>query len=534
LKLSLRARVLLLLALFNAVTFAVATPFLYQRLATENELSAEKEIGTLVRATVRPEGDLNVLRILEWPTWPVVADAMVVDQNLEVQSDGRLRSNGVVLNPVGSSQRTADFDTQSVLAAAKLAIDSGSAVDGVMGGRTVPIEGPNGIWGACWLRRAAPLDLAPIFISLLPWFLLSTLLLTGVTFFSLRQLVLKPVEELVDGARRVQLGDLETRLVEPRRQDELADLVRSFNAMTATVRGFNDRLKKEVELATTEAERSQAIAMTQRRLAAMGELAAGIAHEINNPLGGLMNAVDALQRGTMPPEKVDEYLRLLSTGLERIGMTVGQLLRFTPRESSLEPVNLVAVALDALALVRHRAKHEGVLTSLSLPGHPAEDLTAEPDRERAAELAEDRGVPFVQGARHELGQALLNLLVNALDAIREVPRDESMPPARIDLSLSVVPRGLELVVRDNGPGVAPDRLTHVANLFYTTKDVGKGTGLGLSMVHNIVDAHGGEVEITSQLGQGFVVTLLLPITKGGLPASGQTSDGSGDFRGTSS
>jgi len=509
-KLSLRVRVLLLVALFNAVTFAIAAPVLYQRLANDNELSAEKEIGTLVRATMRPAGDLNVARILQWASWPVVEDAMVVDRNLEQLEPGVLRTRGVVLNPVGASHRPSDFDTQSVLAAAKQAIETRRTVTGVLGGRAVPLEGPDGIWGACWLRRK-PLELKPVFFNLMPWFLLSTLLLTGATFFSVRQLVLKPVEVLAEGARRVRLGDLETRLTEPKRQDELADLVRSFNAMTDTVRGFNDRLQEEVERATTEAERAQAVAMTQRRLAAMGELAAGIAHEINNPLGGLMNAVDALKGGTLPREKVEQYLQLLETGLERIGQTVGQLLRFTPRESQTESVNLVAVVVDAIALIRHRARREGVQLLLSVEGLSAADLTEELPRERIAELSDPAKLPSIFGARHELGQAVLNLLVNSLDALAEEERASTEAPASIEVKVGVSEGTLNLVVEDNGPGVERRTLAHVADLFYTTKDVGKGTGLGLSMVHNIVDAHDGELHFESAPGSGFRVQMNLPV-----------------------
>ena len=509
-KLSLRVRVLLLVALFNVVTFAIAAPVLYQRLTSENELSAEKEISTLVRATMRPAGDLNVARILQWASWPVVEDAMVVDRNLELETSGELRPSGVVLHPVGSSHRPADFDTQSILRAAKRAMETRRTVADVLGGRTVPLEGPEGIWGACWIRRKPQLELKPVFLSLMPWFLLSTLLLTAVTFISLRQLVLKPVEVLAEGARRVRLGDLETRLAVPARQDELADLVRSFNAMTDTVRGFNDRLQEEVERATTEAERAQAVAMTQRRLAAMGELAAGIAHEINNPLGGLMNAVDALKGGKLPPEKVEQYLELLRVGLERIGQTVGQLLRFTPREAQTEAVALGAVVVDAVALVRHRARREGVQMLLTVPELGECDLTEEPPKELLDQLTNPPSLPPVHGARHELGQAVLNLLVNSLDALEGQERESFAPPAAISISLSLVEGGLELVVEDNGPGVERRTLPRVADLFFTTKEVGKGTGLGLSMVHNIVAAHEGELRLSSEPGGGFRVEVTLP------------------------
>ena len=104
--------------------------------------------------------------------------------------------------------------------------------------------------------------------------------------------------------------------------------------------------------------------MTQRRLAAMGELAAGIAHEINNPLGGLQNAVVTLGRTDLAPEKRERYLGLLSDGLTRIGETVHRLRRFTPRSAPHEPLPLVDVARDSIDLVRHRADRAGVELAL--------------------------------------------------------------------------------------------------------------------------------------------------------------------------
>src|SRR5439155_14452704 len=120
-------------------------------------------------------------------------------------------------------------------------------------------------------------------LSLFPWFLVSTLVLTLGTFWILRRYVLDPVGELARGSERLASGQLSARVPEPARLDELSDLIRRFNAMAATVQGFNERLAREVEVATEQVRRAEATAMTQRRLAATGELAAGVAHEINNP-----------------------------------------------------------------------------------------------------------------------------------------------------------------------------------------------------------------------------------------------------------
>jgi signal transduction histidine kinase len=141
-----------------------------------------------------------------------------------------------------------------------------------------------------------------------------------------------------------------------------------------------------VRVATEKARIVEAMAMRERRLAAMGELAAGIAHEINNPLGGLQNAVEELRRDELASERRRQYLELLARGLARIGETVNRLRRFTPREGPFEPVDLAAVAHDALELVQHRARRLNV------------ELV----------FRADERVPAVPGVRNEIDQAVLN------------------------------------------------------------------------------------------------------------------------------
>jgi signal transduction histidine kinase len=324
----------------------------------------------------------------------------------------------------------------------------------------------------------------------------------------------------------VAAGDLSVRLVEPRRHDEVADLIRTFNAMTAQVDDFNQRLAHEVREATAQARQAEAAAMTQRRLAATGELAAGIAHEINNPLGGLQNAAQALGRPDLAPEKRERYIELLRSGLERIQTTVGQLLRFTPRRSATAPVRIERPVLDAMALVRHRARDEGVALRLSCGGLVEEAVELGP--EMATRLGR---LPPLEGEANELGQAILNLLVNALDALQE--EGASDEPA-IEIRLAVEgpppspsgggrggggagrgPRQLVLEISDNGPGVPQEELGRIGDLFYTTKEVGAGTGLGLAIVHNVVESHGGTLELSSRPGHGLRATMRFPV----LPSS---------------
>jgi len=486
---SLGIRALVLVFLSNSVVFAALGVVLAQSQsadARERDEERALELASTIKDTIAPAG-LTVASLLRWPSWRFFEDAILVDGRLSETSGGAVRSAGIDLNPVGVAARAADFPRQDALRALLLAMRAGQPV-AFQGGRAVPIVVRDEVWGFWYRSRNGAIDYTAGFLRVLPWFALSTLLLTGLTFLALRQLVLRPVEQLFEGARRLRAGDFSVRLAETERRDELAELVRSFNEMAGTVAGFNQRLSEEVRAAEEKARAAEAAAMRERRLAAMGELAAGIAHEINNPLGGLQNAVEDLKRPELPPARRTQYLELLARGLARIGETVNRLRRFTPRAAPLEEIDLAQVAEDALELVAHRAQRLGVTLVV-------------PPRERAL---------VVRGLRNDLGLAVLNLLVNALDALEE---HGTRDPAGAHITLALRREGARavLAVRDNGPGVAPELLDRIVDLFFSTKDVGRGSGLGLALVHATMQAHDGELVLSSEPGRFFQAELRFPL-----------------------
>ena len=525
--LSLRLRVALWLVAINLAVGSIALWFAVgqaqrdrRETARAFEQVALSVAGNLVDTVARQvdsEVGLNVARLLAWESWPAFADALVCDHRLTTQ-DGRVLLAGVAINPLGRLRRGPEINEEAIFNGLRRAIDEGRSIDEVEGGRAMPIFVGAHIWGGCWFRlKPAPPSTNLVTRYFVPAFLGSTILLSVGTFLALRRFVLDPVSDLARAARLVASGDYSVRLAETQSQDELSELVRRFNAMTGQVEHFNTSLEAEVRRQTEQARRAETAAMTQRRLAAMGELAAGIAHEINNPLGGLSNAVERLKRGDLAKQKRERYLELLQSGLERIRLTVGQLLRFTPRSASRTPVQLLDPVEDAMALVRHRALRQNVSMALHDAAHAA------PEQLRSALLR----LPRVQAEAHELGQAVLNLLVNALDALEEQRPDGG---GRIDVRLAQEGGELLVEVRDDGPGVAEDQLPRVADLFYTTKAPGKGTGLGLGIVHQVAARHGGRVELRSRPGQGFCATLFLPIVPDdrGDAAPGTDSSGTAD------
>ncbi len=506
---------LLLVGVINVLSFGVAGLLLFPALAQEAQERFEEasdELAGTLREAVRPGAEANVASILDWPLWSQFADAIVVDSNLEQRGD-RWLPRGVALNPRGQAGRGPEFSRDRVFAALERSIERareslgtpGPAVEEpieVLGGRTQVIWVEREPWGALWYRPADPDLMVQTARRLAPAFALSTLLLTLSTFVLLRRAVLEPVRNLARAAGGLERGEMHRRAPDPGRAGgELADLTRRFNAMAEELETFQGRLTERVDEATRQAREAEQNAMLQRRLAAMGELAAGIAHEINNPLGGLLNAVEALRKGEMPPDRRERYLALLADGLERIRGTVGQTLRMAPREHTPSEFDLLDVVRDACALVRHRVEQLGVRLSATLAGQDVLDPRA--------------GVPpaTVIAARSELGGALLNLLQNALDALE--PQAAAGRGAHLTLTLEPAVLadqrpGWRLSVRDDGPGLEPELLERARDLFFTTKDPGRGTGLGLSIVHNVMDSHGGRLELHSAPGAGFEAILWLP------------------------
>lgn len=276
----------------------------------------------------------------------------------------------------------------------------------------------------------------------------------------------EPLERLEAGANRVGAGDLAWR-IPPGGRDELGRLVDAFNTMT-------DRLHMTLQ---------------SEKLAAVGQLAAGVAHEINNPLAVISayaedlqdrlteGAADLAQSG-----ELGEYLVQLQVQVRRCKGITGNLLDFARHQlAEPEDVDLKAVAAQTAALLNHRACKAGI--TIGLPERPV----------------------LVHGTRDHLQQILLNLMTNALDAFEEA----GMPG---EIRLTALPNGERVVleVADTGPGMAPEVLERALEPFFTTKSVGKGTGLGLSICYGLVTGMGGQMRLESAPSTGTRVLLTLP------------------------
>jgi two-component system NtrC family sensor kinase len=289
------------------------------------------------------------------------------------------------------------------------------------------------------------------------------------------RLVTAPMDRLVDATRAVADGELERR------------------APSAGTREF-DRLAESVNRMTERLLDAQGLLVQAEKLASVGRLAAGVAHEVGNPLSAIGNYVEVLRRRGADAG----VLEAIAREADRIDVIVRSLLDYArPRTAGRETLDIGAEVDGAIALLEAQGVLRGVVVDRS--GDPA--------------------LPVVRGDRAALEQVFVNLLLNAVDAAgpggRIAVRTTPLPAA--EASVDGRRRGIEgdgvvVAIADSGPGVAEALRERVFDPFYTTKDPGRGTGLGLAIVQRVVHDHGGRVTV----GQGELGGALLTVT---LPAA---------------
>lgn len=318
--------------------------------------------------------------------------------------------------------------------------------------------------------------------------------------FLVHRMVYVPLRDLQRGAKRLSSGNLD-QLIPVRSHDECGQLATAFNDMTLALRDselelreWGHTLEQKVEEKTRELHIAQAEAVHREKLASVGLLAAGIAHELNNPLTGILT-FSHLTRQSMPdgsPEAEDLDLVIQET--KRCSSIIKRLLDFA-REKAPERkfADLNQIAEDTVQLIER-------------PAHLS-------DIEIAMDL--DPDLPAVWVDEDLIKQVVMNLLVNAQHAIkdegsitirsRRVPEPRSFEPGMAPVSM------VELSIIDTGCGIPEQDLRRVFDPFFTSKGVGEGTGLGLSVSHGIIKAHNGAIEVESTVGEGSTFSIYLPL-----------------------
>jgi len=328
----------------------------------------------------------------------------------------------------------------------------------------------------------------------------SVVLISVALSLFLEREVARPVAALVDGMRRAERGERGVR-VQTRTHGEFGFVTGTFNRMLSRIEDLTAGLEERVRIATRNlAEKNRELSVANEklwqaqldvgrseRLAALGQMAGTLAHELGTPLNSVLGYVQLLRREVRAAEPA-EKLAVIESQVQRMNETIRSVLDRT-RDVPLQraPVPVGPLVSETLALLSTQLAARNIVPSVELAP----------------------GLPAVPGDAIGLRQVLLNLLTNALDA--------TAPPGRIVISACVAAgngdrsRYLEIAVRDNGHGMSPDEVRRVFEPFYTTKAPGRGTGLGLVIVDHIVRAHGGHLIVDTAPGQGTVMRVHLPL-----------------------
>jgi signal transduction histidine kinase len=292
--------------------------------------------------------------------------------------------------------------------------------------------------------------------------------------------IVTPIRNLERITNKIARGDFSEGIT-VKGHDEIAALAASFNQMEEKLEHAMTSLEEIIK----KLQEKQAQLVEAEKLASIGKLAAGIAHEINNPLTSVLTFSNLMLEQCKPEDPWCAKLKLMTRETDRARNIVRQLLNFgreiviRPEKININrPVEEIADSLEA------QEAFKGI--------------------ELSRELAED--LPEISADPAQIGQVVLNLLLNAVHAIT--------PPGRIGVATRLRDRAVEIVISDTGRGIPEEHLHKIFDPFFTTKDASKGTGLGLAVSYGIVKKHGGEIDVASAVGKGTTFTVRLPVNPG--------------------
>jgi hypothetical protein len=286
----------------------------------------------------------------------------------------------------------------------------------------------------------------------------------------------RPMLELQDKIQRVRDGDLEVKVSFADRTDDIGRLGRNFNEMVAQLRESRAEIERLHNTQMTRAE----------HLATLGELAAGLAHEIRNPLAGIAGVMDIIGRDLPEKSPARDVLKDVRQEVMRVNRIVSDLLETArPKPPDFRAADLNSTAEHAVIFARQQ--------TLSKPVE--------------VELHKFDGALTVEHDPNQIQQVLLNLMLNAIQSMDGA----GAGAGKVDVTVATRDGRAVVVVRDTGKGIKPEHLPNIFRPFYTTK--GSGTGLGLSLAKRIIEDHGGKIQVASEVGKGTTFEVLLPLKR---------------------
>ncbi len=300
-------------------------------------------------------------------------------------------------------------------------------------------------------------------------FLMSILIFLGLGIlvaFYLARVLVRPMDQMHKAMDKIAHGDF-TPIPESSSSEEFRSLFRAFNRMSHELEEHQEQL------------------LQSRKIAAIGTLTSGIAHELNNPINNIVLTAETLKEdfSQLEQEEARGLIHDILIQADRASEIVKGLLDFSRSERpEFEPLAVSGVIDETLKLVRNQVMLSGIQVEREIPPE----------------------IPLISGDRKSLQQVFLNLFINAIQAM----------PDGGSLLINVHTEDghwLKIEIEDTGLGIEPEHLPRIFDPFYTTKEVGRGTGLGLSVTYGIIEKHGGHIEAHSQKGQGTSFTITLPI-----------------------
>jgi signal transduction histidine kinase len=350
--------------------------------------------------------------------------------------------------------------------------------------------------------------------------LLDALVILGFGIWLIGRVAIGPMVRISEGAKALAGGDYSSR-VDVKGPKEIVQLAQSFNEMAARIEESAAQREDHLdalEKANLDLRSAQREMIRYEKLASVGELAAGVAHEIGNPLSAILGYASILLREEKDPEAV-QYLEHIERETERIQRIISGLLDFSrPHETRIKPIDVNGLIESTVDLISPQKIFKEIVL----------------ERDMVPDL------PVVRGDHYQLQQALINILLNGAQAMggrgrmivgtstRLLDRDEGVAARRrasdrgdVDYaamrrsgdqrSLSEGDRVVTVSIIDHGPGIPEEIAERVFDPFFTTKDPGEGTGLGLSITFGIIQAHGGMLRIRNREGSGAEILVDLPV-----------------------
>jgi two-component system NtrC family sensor kinase len=323
----------------------------------------------------------------------------------------------------------------------------------------------------------------------LTWFLVGAIVFgctAAVSFMWVA--VYRPVKELIRGTHRLADGDLAYRLP-VRSDDELGDLAASFNKMTGELAYVQAHIEDQVRRKTAELERVHKTLLNSEKMASIGKLAATVAHEINNPLFGILTYARLVLRELLKHDipcrdEMAEQIQTIERESKRCGDLVKNLLTFSRQApSQREPNELNTIVHRAALLVKHKLDMQSI--------------------ELKEDLAPD--LPSAECDANQIQQVILVLMVNASEAM---PKGGVL---EVSTTLDAAAEQGVIRVKDTGCGIPEEVMPRIFDPFFTTKEDQNRTGLGLAVAHSIVEQHAGEISVRSTPGEGTEFTVRLPV-----------------------